>query len=43
RLNGKQKRECLPVFVYVLGRMGNESGDDCLCLFTYWIEWETKA
>ncbi|EPI54989.1 hypothetical protein HMPREF1572_01173 [Gardnerella vaginalis JCP7275] len=32
-----------PEFVYVLGRVGNESGDDCLSLFTYWVEWETKA
>ena len=32
-----------PEFVYVLGRMGNKSGNACLCLFTFWVEWETKV
>ncbi|EIK81870.1 hypothetical protein CGSMWGv1400E_01687, partial [Gardnerella vaginalis 1400E] len=38
-----QKQERLPVFVYVLGQMGNKSRNDCPCLFTYWVKWETKA
>lgn len=40
---GKQKWGCLPVFVYVLGWMGNKRGDDCLSLFPFGVEWETKA
>ncbi|EIK79725.1 hypothetical protein CGSMWGv55152_04960 [Gardnerella vaginalis 55152] len=41
--NGKQKREHLPVFVPIFGVLVNKSGDYCLCLFMFWVEWETNA
>ena len=37
--SGKQKRECLPVFVYVLGGFGNKRGSACLCLFPFLVFW----
>ncbi|EPI45095.1 hypothetical protein HMPREF1581_01536 [Gardnerella vaginalis JCP8108] len=29
----------LPVFVYVLGRVVNKSGDACPCLFPFCVFW----
>lgn len=34
--NGKQKRECLPVFVSILCVLVNKSKNDCPSLFMYW-------
>ena len=41
--SGKQMRGWLPVFVYVLGRVGNKSVNTCPSLFMFWVEWETKV